>query len=515
MAQRPTYPFPVPYGRDPEVYIPCVRVITTSGGVSLEPSRKLADDLDRWRPDIPPANELGNIDIHALSRSVQSGIHGEVRLALDTLATVTAAAHPNLVIDLRYCDDLVDTLVECAEEQVELLADRTEEASNEVAITPYEDVVRACRLEKMAVRKIPVFASAEYALDRAVDRLICITTLLRNLSFHEENVEVLADERVIKFLCVVIRYLGTRENLLRTQVNTLDFMKDLVVFLSNIARAIEIPGREQALWLLHFLLAFAPSPGPTLSEDRLFFPPYEPALQPYLPHAVDALAKLLARDEPNRTQYKAILNATEAVAPASTSHNPSELLTRVFALAIAPIPDQSREARAPNLPSVVEARKPFLMQGLLAAEILASLAPGAESGVTRAWLASGNGFAQNLFLLIRQLSAQFEMPPQAVVAPPPPPRGARGPAAQAAVVANAHYHRRDADLVYIVGLAVGMLRRLSERARDPHDAPGAHGIPPNVLPSSDSLLGALQMGAVEWTRDGMLADLVAYASLED
>jgi SWI/SNF chromatin-remodeling complex subunit SWI1 len=207
-----------------------------------------------------------------------------------------------------------------------------------------------------------------------------------------------------------------------------------------------------------------------------------------------------------RTQYQAIFTPET---PQDTTPVAELLLTRTFALAISPIPDQAKEARSPNLPSIVDARKPYLMQGLLAAEILASLAPGHESGVTRAWLASGNGFAQNLFMLIRQLSAQFEQ--QGMHAPPAAIRGGN--------VRNLHHaSKRDLELVYIVGLAVGMLRRLSERARDPNAPPRVwteSSIPPNVLPSRDSVLGALTMSAPEWTREGMLADLVAYAGLED
>jgi len=482
---------------NPEEYMPCSRELATFGGVDTDAVAKYADDLLLYRPNVPRPDELGNIDIAALTRSIQSGIHGEVRLALDTLATVTAIScedpkFPRFSIDLQHCEDLVETLVECAEDQVDLLAEHSEEASNEVTIAPYEDVVRACRIEKLALRSVPLFGSHEYELDRAVDRLIGITTILRNLSFERDNQPFLAEDSIIKFLCVVIRYLGTREMLLRTHANSLDFMKDIVVFLSNVAGSVEIPGREQAFCLLHFLLAFAPTPAPVVSDDRLFFSHYEPNHQPYLPHAVDSLAKLLARDEPNRTHYKAIFASDLVMA----SSPPCELLTRTFALAISALPDNSSERRPPHFPSLVETRKPILMQGLLAADILAGLAPGYESGVTRTWLASGNGFAQNVFLLIRQLTSQYEGQPAR-------PGGGRGGV------------RRDPELVYIVGLAVSMLRRLSEKALDPNDPTGPHSIPPNVLPARESLLGALQMQAPEWTKEGVLADLMAYASLED
>jgi SWI/SNF chromatin-remodeling complex subunit SWI1 len=485
--------FPAPFNSNPEEYFPCAREILTYGGVDIPNVARLASELERWKPDIPSATELGNIDIHALTKSIQSGIHAEIRLALDTMASVTVSPQQNLYLDLRYCDDLVETLIECAEDQVDALVENTVEVSDEILIDSYEEVARSCRLEKMALRNVPAFGSPDYHLDRAVDRLICITTILRNLSFYPDNQKSLAEDTVVKFLCVVIRYLGTRNMLLRTQANTMDFMKDVIVLLSNVSAEVEIPGREQALCLLQFLLAFAPSPGPTLSNDKLFFTPYEPALQPYLPPAIDSLAKLLARDEPNRTHYKAILTSDALANPAM----PHELLTRTFALATSVIPDQSRDKRSDHLPTLVDARRPLLMQGLLAADIVASLAPGHESGLTRAWLTSGNGFAPNLFWHIRTLSVYFD-------AQRPRP-GAAG----------RHQPKKDTELVYIVGLAVSMLKKLCEKARDPNAPAGHKSIPPNVLPSRDSVLGALQMSAHEWTEQGMLADLVAYAALED
>ena len=557
--------FPKPT-RDPEIYIPCSREVTTYGGVDLGSVEHFAEQLRKFKPDVPHLTELGNIDVHALTKSLQSGIHGEVRLALDVLGTVSATSpesgkqdppQPYLPLDLRHCDDLVETLIECAEEQVDLLAENSEEACDEITITSYEDVVRASRVEKFALRSVPLFGSQEYELDHAADRLIAISTILRNLSFLEENQACLADESVIRFLCNTIRYLGTREMLLRTQVNTLDFMKDLVILLSNITRCVEIPGREQAFSLLQFLLAFAPSPAPSMSPSPdgndtdpgiLFFTPYDPSVHPYLPHAIDSLAKLLARDEPNRTYYKNIF-ASESPSPGQSS--PADLLiTRTFALAISPVPDLSApNTRPANIPSLIEVRKPFLMQGLLAADILASITPdgpigasvagidaaengpaGASGGVNvaKAWLSCGNGLVQNLFHLVRQLSMQYESQPVGPVRPTG--RGA----------ANQQHNKRDADLVYIVGLAVSMLKKLGEKAAK--DSPlgsgsrsrygatvdrmegvegdesdwekqrlGQDGLPAcAVLPGKDTVLGALQMNAAEWGKEGMLKDLVAF-----
>jgi len=316
--------------------------------------------------------------------------------------------------------------------------------------------------------------------------------ILRNVSFpgeQNDNHNFLADESVIKMLCVVIRYLGTRTMLLRTHSNTLDFMKDVVVLLSNVAGSIEIPGREQALCLLQFLLSFAPTPGPTTTNKALHFPTYEPSLHSYAPHSVDALAKLLARDEPNRGYYKQLFSTDANNAGAY------ELLTRTFALAISPLPDKTKEQnRNPALPSLIETRKPFLMQGLLSAEILASLAPGPEAGVARSWLTSENQLAQNIYRLVQDLGMLYEKPP------PPPPPAARG-------ANRAPPPRKDPELVYIVVVAVALLRRLVEKARDPQNR--SSSVPSDLLPQSQLLMNALTMQAPEWTKEGMLPQLTA------
>ncbi len=484
-------PFPGPFSSDPDEYVPCSREVekNTYGGLDLPSMNKLGFELEKWKPDVPNAADLGLIDLHALTKSIQSGIHGEVRLALDTLGAVTRAGEPgsHLVIDLRHCDDLVESLLDCAEEQVDLLAEKADPISDEIDLSSYEDVVRLYRAEAlMATQNIPVFGDLDYELEHAVDRLLAITTILRNLSFVDVNHPVIADESVVKFLCSVIRSLGTHENLLRSTRNCLDFMKDVVVMLSNIATSLEIPGRDQATCLLQFLLAFAPTPSPALVNGRVIFSPYEPSSHQYLPYAVDALAKLLARDEPNRTHFKLIF-----AADASTSW-PYELLTRTFALAISPIPDQSRETRPANLPSLVEARKPTLMQGLLAADIIAQLAPGPETGVTRLWLLSGEGFAQNLFRLVRTLCSQAEAAP----------RSGPNPRAQP---------RDDSDTLYIISCGVSTLRRLGEKARDPNDL-SSHPFP--ALPLRDSLFTALRtLKNPKWSL--ILNQLSVLSGLED
>ncbi|KAJ2968519.1 hypothetical protein NUW58_g10205 [Xylaria curta] len=378
-----TLPFTGSLTANNDVYSPLSRALPSHdsggswGGLEVASIDQLGTDIARHKPDMPQVLlELGNIDLHALTKSIQSGIHAEVRLALDVLAAVSRCGDTiqHLVIDLRLCEDLVDSLLDCAEDQIDLLTEHAEPISDEIDLTSYEDVLRVARAEQFSLRKVPVFGDRDYELARAADRLIAITTILRNLSFPEQNQLVLADELVIKFFCSLIRSLGTHECLLRNAQNTLDIMKDMIVFLSNTAASIELPGRDQAFCLLQFILSFAPSPTPYVTVDKLVFSPFESSIHKYLPHALDALAKLLARDEPNRTHYKALI-ATDAV-----SSNPYELLTRTFALAVSPIPLHIEDVRPGMLPALVESRKPLLMQGLLAADIIAQLAPGYETG---------------------------------------------------------------------------------------------------------------------------------------
>ncbi|KAJ9666485.1 hypothetical protein H2201_003407 [Coniosporium apollinis] len=427
----------------------------TYGGISVADNMHslVGLELHRLKPVIPGLDEMGLIDVRALSMSLQSGIHGEMRYALDHL--VKLSHDSALRLELEKCEDLIDILIDCAEEQVDALAEDAAEVSDILDLTPYEDVIRSCRAEVESLQDIPEFGSHAYDLDRAADRLIAITTILRNVSFFEFNHVLLSSPPVIKFLSNTIRLLGTRNMLLRTYTNTQDFMKDMITFLSNAADKIELPSREEAHNILHFLLSFAPTPAPlsttTTSTSAshsapLRFTPYNPTLHRYLPPALDALAKLLARDDPNRHHYRALFAAD------ATSHPPHDLLTRAFALAVSIVPDRAKSALTTAAEMrVVEIRKPSLMQGMLAADILASLAPGPESGLARRWLGSEDGWAKSLVRLCTVLTKEGGMVQQQMQAQQQ--QGGRG-------------RVEDQGFGLITHRALGMLRRLEEKSGD-------------------------------------------------
>ena len=459
------------------------------GPINVDEMITITNNLLDHKPVVPTFRELGTIDVHALNMSIKSGISAEVRLALDTLTTISL--DPTAHLSLERCDDLVEALVDCAQDQVDLLVKNGTEVSDEMLISSYETVMRSCRAESESLQDIHEMGSLEYDLDRAVDRLICITTLIRNFSFYETNFNSLGMPEVVRLLTSVVKHLGTREMFLRSHRNTLDFMKDVVIYLSNLSHSIQLPGKEEASCLLHFLLSFAPFPSPvSATSDNVSFASYDPNIHKYTPSAVDSLAKLLARDDPNRSYYKAIFSAD------STSSPPYELLTRTFGLAIAPIPTTTKETAL----ALVETRKPFLLQGMLAAEILANLAPGPESDVARSWLRSTDGFALTLLRLVLLLASRPR--------PAPPPsrhpqqRGMHSDADADAIIAlNAIMHR-----------GIAMLRRLAEKSRTSGGETGEVRVPLGVMPRKENVVAALISKDVDRY---VIRQLCIYANLED
>ena len=434
----------------------------TYGGVELAPASNFlgtVDDLLKYKLSVPKVDELGIIDIRALTLSLRSGLHGEVRLALDTLASLTIERDP---LNLDHCEDLLEALIDCAEDQVDLLADHAAEVSDAMLISSYEEIARGCKMETATLQDVSEVGTLDYDLDRAADKLICVTTILRNFSFLEHNHTALADFTVVRFMTTVIRYLGTRTMLLRTNLNALDFSKDVLTYLTNVSQRIDLPGKEEALCILHFLVSFAPSPAPHSAEDEeISFSSYIPAIHRYFPHAVDSLAKLLARGDPNRAFYRSIFAADGASTP------PYDLLTRAFGLAIAAIPEYGHV----NTAGLVKLRAPYLVQGLLAAEIIVSLIPPSEHELAHTWLTSRDGFIFSLTKMVSEFSRQPQL------------------SSQQRHVSGRMQDNDPHGIITITNRGLAVLRKLAERTKDASGS--TKGLPPEVMPDKRSVLTAL------------------------
>ncbi|QIX01322.1 hypothetical protein AMS68_006839 [Peltaster fructicola] len=391
-------------------YRPVIFASDTDGGYKIPALFELGSQIAACMPHQPRFTEMGTIDIRAIALSLASGIHGEVRYALDMLAALSSEFSP---FELEKCEDLIDVIVDCAEDQTDILADKAEEVSDSIDLPSYEDVVRCARTEAETLQDIPALGTQAYDLDRAADKIIAITTVLRNLSFTEHNHRLLTSTSVIKWLSHTLRLAGTRNMFLRTYLNLQDFYKDVIIFLSNITQSLELPNRDDALHILHFLLVFTPQPVPlhTASNGKLTFVSFVPTVHRYLPPAVDCLAKLLARQDPNRVFYRSIFHSHNTSNSNTSEEDPVDLLTRAFALAISVLPDRNRLSSNQKVQLyTVVARQAYLTQGMLAADILTTLLPSGESDVARAWIESDDGWASSLLGLASLLSVEPDTP---------------------------------------------------------------------------------------------------------
>ena len=485
-------------------YEPNSRTIEYDGGYDVAALHELGNIIARAKPNMPTIDEMGVIDMRAITRSLESGIHAEVRYALDALVLISR--DDRIHFELEKCEDLIDVIVDCAEEQVDSLSEDAVEVSDALDLPSYEDIMRGSRTETEALQDVPAFGTQAYELDRAADRLIAITTIMRNFSFYEHNHGLLTSTPLIKWLSNTIRLLGTRNMLLRSFYNALDFYKDMITFLSNITQSLELPSRDDALHILHFLLAFAPQPSQSFAEsgDSVRFASFVPAVHRFLPPAVDCLAKLLARQDPNRMLYRSIFTASSS--SLAVSESPMDLLTRAFALSISVLPDRSKGSlgNATQL-RIVEARKSYLCQGMLAADILSSLAPGNDTKLARAWIESEDGWPVGLLNLAALLSVDRSQPAG-------PAKGQLG-------------HDTE-SFKLITHRALSMMKRLAEKAgkgsiaravpngflngdadgdADPEDeqhAPKWEGIP-----QGHAILGALMMPNTDKVALGLLCGL--------
>ncbi len=386
-------------------YIPAARTVDSGGaygGLDVPGMTAIGEAIARHRPDMPTIGEMGLVDTRAITLSLASGIHAEVRYALDTLAMISN--EQGVAFDLEKCQDLMDVIVDCAEEQIDQLSEEAAEVSDALDLAPYEDIMKATRVEADTLQEVHTLGTQAYDLDRAADKVIAITTIMRNFSFYEHNHRLLTQSSLLKWLSNTIRLLGTRNMLLRTFYNTQDFYKDMIIFLSNVTQSLELPSRDDALHILHFLLAFAPQPAPSYAESggKVSFSSFSPLVHRYLPPAVDCLAKLLARQDPNRMLYKSIFTASSS--SLAISESPLDLLTRAFALSISVLPNRTSFPKSGTLLRIVEARKAYLTQGMLAADILTSLMPSNEPDLARAWVESEDGWAAGLLSLAPFLS---------------------------------------------------------------------------------------------------------------
>lgn len=400
------------YFQDAE-YIPGRHQVSSHGGIEVEALDYVGGRLNDLKT-YPRYEELGLVDLHVLNMCLQSGFEAEINYALDQLGALSQRP-----LVLSKCEELLDSLIECGEEQIIILLDSKPSTSESISIPCFDQIAEVGLQEVEGIQSRPRYGESDYKSEHAIDRLLAVTTILRNLSFpaHEapghdrefdSNPKMLTSPTVKSFVGNVMKILAAGESAFHTARNAQDIMKDLVTFCSNTADYMELSSEDEARLFLNFLVSFTPSTPTTSSSKSLTFSSFDPAQHQYLPCAVDSLAKFLARDDPNRMYYRSIFG-TEATS--SSRRSADMLITRSFALAIAPIPDGSGGAFSTNAATLLaNRRKPLLSQGMLAADILSTLIPGSshvslpedshKASLERSWLESADAWAPRLMRLI-------------------------------------------------------------------------------------------------------------------
>lgn len=241
------------------------------------------------------------------------------------------------------------------------------------------------------------------------DRLVCLTSILRNLSFLETNqAALIMDEAIYEFIFTLLRRIGTLENLLATPRQYLDVLKDVATFLANVSLSLVLKNPGDAYIILLLVMFFGPNESPfigTPEDYRVVFQEYNPLVDKYLPCAVDMFVKSVSRETPNKKffldimlekcrdpQYLEIsqLNRADSNAPIFQY----EILTRIFGICVSPVPRTDLQI----IPHTFDIRKPLMLQALLGAEILAHIVPAKtdKENLPLRWLNSDDNFGNTL-----------------------------------------------------------------------------------------------------------------------
>jgi SWI/SNF chromatin-remodeling complex subunit SWI1 len=358
--------------------------------------------------------ELGSVDIHALTMSLMSGLPGELSNALDMLSVLLN--DPRTLISLGDCWDLLDALLEVAEDDCETLEEGLRMKKRRVSPTGtardkrsfldfahYHDLVQSCQGLSEDLDELVRGAEKDSGqLQLCADRILCVTALLRNLSFVEFNHEILAQGDVVRFISRLLHgiYNSRTRPFLISRRNNLELSRDLVTILSNVAHYISLPDLDSAQIIFSFLLSFTPDERPILNPDVLIFAPYKPSRDAYLPAALDALAKLLVVDHPNKESFLTLLRASHDKPTGSTFSRGDILLTRVFGMAVSVLP--SHEPAQGYFTQ--EDRMALAEQGMLAATALVEMLP-TDGVLARYWLSSKDNFGARLVRTVFHLAA--------------------------------------------------------------------------------------------------------------
>lgn len=257
--------------------------------------------------------------------------------------------------------------------------------SSYFGFSSYTDLLDLSKGEVEELHKNNKSHIASFWDESYIDRLICVTMVLRNISFTDLNQPYLAGEpTVMDFLFKLVRILGSSSEVISLRRRQLSIQKNIITLFANLGLHIIIPSIADAFSVLLLILSFSPEQYPFRKNadgsEFLFFGEYDPLVDRYLGCAIDSLAKMIPRDPPNRTffhdiflntcndkDYLELLNRYLQ----GRKLRPFEFLTRTFAMSLSTLPRSDFRV----IPKALKLRASLIQQSLLVASNLSSMVP--------------------------------------------------------------------------------------------------------------------------------------------
>ncbi len=216
--------------------------------------------------------------------SLKCGMKLEVTNALNTLTTLSC--YRNVLIELKQCGDLIDVLFDMILEYVDYVSPVDNEEIKEISqrnFKSYRELYQSSKQECEEFADVVLESStvSEEWLPLH-EQCWCVTNLIRNFSFTNENQEYLATHP--RFLAVLMRilYIGCDDNYMQDNYHhendikpdvkarrikvirkkaydILELRKSVLIILSNIAAYIPLPSTYVARDLLILIADFMDS----------------------------------------------------------------------------------------------------------------------------------------------------------------------------------------------------------------------------------------------------------------
>ncbi|CAJ0646923.1 14825_t:CDS:2, partial [Entrophospora sp. SA101] len=237
------------------VYAPKTRRVDSYGGLDLTVFERLPLPLI-----VPIIQDLGAVDIHALTMSLKSGMKLEVTNALNTLTTISS--HKSALVDLSRCGELVDVLIDIIMEYFNCVSINyySDKARYEISL-PNSKFLTYVELFQQSKREYEEFSDVEleqFSISEGWlplhEQCWCALNIIRNFSFTHDNHKYLAHHPRIKSSKTDLH--NKKRYARKKAYDILEYRKSVLIILSNIAGYVLIPSIPVASELLLIISDF-------------------------------------------------------------------------------------------------------------------------------------------------------------------------------------------------------------------------------------------------------------------